>query len=93
MTRLIIQIVPHYDGEHYSVDMAPEGDPARGTTRIYETRNEAAGVAISTFFAVADCGMPVEIRGYYAGNARRHGNQKSAYFDAKTFHRVFSKEA
>lgn len=72
MVRLIIQIVPHYDGEHYSVDMAPEGSPARGTTRIYATRNEAAGVALSTFFAVADCGMPVEIRGYYAGNARRN---------------------
>lgn len=67
MVRLIIQIVPHYDGERCSVDMTPEGNPARGTSRIYATRDEAAAVALSTFFAVADCGMPVEIRGYYAG--------------------------
>lgn len=66
MVRLIIRIVPHHDGVTHSVDMYPEGNPALGTYKAYATQTEAAAAAFSVFTAVTDCGMPSEIRGYYA---------------------------
>lgn len=71
MFRLIIRAVPHMNGEG-SVDMTPEGNPAMGTTQIFASLAEAQRVALSTYTAVADCGMPVELIGVYHKPARRN---------------------
>lgn len=71
----------------------------RKTMKFFGDTMRNYGVRRATILANFDAegnyfpdGVERDVWVLYRRRAVKHGNQKSAYFDAKTFHRVFSVE-